>query len=269
MDQLVGSIDQDNLRIVVDELGQAFDGAGDDLGRLHRQRRPAARPRRAVAAADPALITDGQTVLDTQVDEPLGDPAVGLAICGWSPTPWSSMDPDLRELVVNAPDAARRCRALVEDAGPGLGPLVRNLDILNQVTIPRLDGVEQMLVTYPDAVSGGFSVVRRDADGVHALALRVRGQRRRPACLPTGYVPTAPRPARAPSRTPTSTRSSAGVVNGRDPEPGDGDDETGSNIRGEQNIGRDGGTGSSGPLGPGGRAAAGHRRPRRGASAGS
>ena len=34
MDELVGSLDQENLRIVVDELGQAFAGAGDDLGRL-------------------------------------------------------------------------------------------------------------------------------------------------------------------------------------------------------------------------------------------
>ncbi len=32
MDGLVGSLDQENLRIVVDELGQAFAGAGDDQG---------------------------------------------------------------------------------------------------------------------------------------------------------------------------------------------------------------------------------------------
>jgi ABC-type transporter Mla subunit MlaD len=67
--------------------------------------------------------------------------------------------------VVNAPDAGAALQQLVQDAGPGLGSLVRNLDILNGVTIPRLDGVEQMLVTYPDVVSGGFTVVRRDADG--------------------------------------------------------------------------------------------------------
>ena len=34
MDKLVGSLDQENLRIVISELGQAFAGAGDDLGRL-------------------------------------------------------------------------------------------------------------------------------------------------------------------------------------------------------------------------------------------
>ena len=70
--------------------------------------------------------------------------------------------------MVNAPDAAAAIQQLVDDAGPGLGSLVRNLDILNKVTIPRLDGVEQMLVTYPDVVSGGFTVVRNDSGTMRA-----------------------------------------------------------------------------------------------------
>jgi phospholipid/cholesterol/gamma-HCH transport system substrate-binding protein len=37
------------------------------------------------------------------------------------------------------------------------------------------------------------------------------------------------------------------VVDGRDPRPGDGYDENGSNIRGEQNIGGDGGRGTTTP----------------------
>ena len=39
---------------------------------------------------------------------------------------------------------------------------------------------------------------------------------------------------------------SCDVVNGVDPNPGDAADEAGSNIRGEQNIGRSGGVGGSG-----------------------
>ena len=42
----------------------------------------------------------------------------------------------------------------------------------NDVTTPRLDGVEQLLVTYPEVVTGGFSVVRRDA--VTRLPIRAR-----------------------------------------------------------------------------------------------
>jgi phospholipid/cholesterol/gamma-HCH transport system substrate-binding protein len=37
------------------------------------------------------------------------------------------------------------------------------------------------------------------------------------------------------------------VINGIDPDPGDGYDENGTSIRGEQNIGRDGGRGTTTP----------------------
>ena len=97
------------------------------------------------------------------------------------------IDPDLRALVVNAPDAAAAIQTLVDDAGPGLGSLVRNLDILNKVTIPRLDGVEQLLVTYPDVVSGGFTVVRNDSGVMRAHF---------------GFVLNAERPARLHQRLP-------------------------------------------------------------------
>jgi phospholipid/cholesterol/gamma-HCH transport system substrate-binding protein len=39
------------------------------------------------------------------------------------------------------------------------------------------------------------------------------------------------------------------VINGVDPNPGDGIDESGSDIRGSQNIGGSGGVGSPGPTG--------------------
>jgi ABC-type transporter Mla subunit MlaD len=159
------------------------------------------------------------------------------------------MDPTIRELLVNSPDAGVAVQQLVEDAGPGLGPLVRNLDILNQVTIPRLDGVEQMLVTYPDVVSGGFTVVRRDADGVMRSHFGFVVNAGDPHACQSGYVPTTQLPSPGAVENANVDAVECNVVNGRDPNPGDSTDESGSNIRGEQNIGRDGGTGSSGPSG--------------------
>ena len=52
MDKLVGSLDQKNLRIVVDELGPGVRRLGRRPRPADRQREPAAGPRRAVAAAD-------------------------------------------------------------------------------------------------------------------------------------------------------------------------------------------------------------------------
>ena len=209
LDQFVGSIDQENLRIVIEELGRAFEGSGDDLGRLIDNGDLLLARAEQSLPQTLKLITDGQTVLDTQRDS-------RSAIRQWASDlrlvtdTLVEMDPDLRSIVVNAPDAGEALQGLVEDAGPGLGSLVRNLDILNQVQIPRLDGIQQMLITYPDAVSGGFTVVRRDEDGQLRSHFGFVLNSGDPHSCRTGYVDSGPPPARARSRTSTPTPSPAG-----------------------------------------------------------
>jgi phospholipid/cholesterol/gamma-HCH transport system substrate-binding protein len=157
------------------------------------------------------------------------------------------MDPDLRSIVVNAPDAGEALQGLVEDAGPGLGSLVRNLDILNEVQIPRLDGIEHMLVTYPDAVTGGFTVVRRDEDGVLRSHFGFVLNAGEPHSCTTGYVPSSSTPSQGAVENVDTDAVECRVINGVDPNAGDAYDENGTNIRGEQNIGRDGGRGATTP----------------------
>jgi virulence factor Mce-like protein len=253
LDELVGSLDEENLRTVIDELGQAFAGAGDDLGRLIDNGDMLLARAEESLPETLRLITDGQTVLDTQRESrsAIRDWAADLRLVTDTLV---EMDPDLREIVVNAPDAGAALQQLVEDAGPGLGSLVRNIDVLNGVTIPRLDGVEQLLVTYPDVVTGGFTVVRDDGDGKglrsHFGLVLNAGE---PHPCTTGYVPweSLGSPGAVENVDPDTIECQ--VVNGVDPDPGDGYDESGTSIRGEQNIGRDGGQGSSAPGGhPGG-----------------
>jgi phospholipid/cholesterol/gamma-HCH transport system substrate-binding protein len=247
LDQFVGSIDQENLRIVVEELGKAFEGSGDDLGRLiDNGNLLLARAQKSLPRTL-ELITDGQTVLDTQRDS-------RSAIRAWASDlrkvtdTLVEMDPDIRSIVVNAPDAGEALRGLVEDAGPGLGSLVRNLDILNKVQIPRLDGIQQMLITYPDAVSGGFTVVRRDEDGELRSHFGFVLNADDPRSCRTGYVDSRATPSQAAVENVDTDAVSCRVIDGRDPRPADGYDENGSNIRGEQNIGRDGGRGTTTPV---------------------
>ena len=245
VDELVGSLDEENLRTVVDELGQAFAGAGDDLGRLIDNGDLLLTRAEESLPQTLALITDGRTVLERQV-------ASRSAIEQWagdlrlvSDTLVES-DEDIRSLLVNAPDGAEALQELVDRAGPGLGSLVRNVDILNGVTIPRLEGVEQMLVTYPDIVSGGFSVVRND-DGVmrahFGFVLNVGD----PSACTTGYTSTGAASSPGEVTGLDVDDVSCAVVDGVDPDPSDDADESGSNIRGEQNIGRSGGVAGSGP----------------------
>ncbi|SFK32627.1 MCE family protein [Geodermatophilus ruber] len=247
VDDLVTSLDAEDLRIVVEELGQAFAGAGDDLGRLLDNGDLLLARAEQSLPQTLQLITDGQTVLDTQV-------ASRSAIEQWASDlrlltdTLVEIDPDLRSLVVNAPDAGAALQQLVDNAGPGLGSLVRNLDVLNGVTIPRLDGVEQMLTTYPDVVSGGFTVVRNDGGTMRAHFGFVLNAGAPHACV-SGYVSTGQTPSPGAVAAVDADAVRCDVVDGVDPDPGDGVDETGSSIRGAQNIGRDGGLGPPGPQG--------------------
>jgi virulence factor Mce-like protein len=249
LDDLVGSIDQDNLRIVVDELGQAFAGAGDDLGRLIDNGDLLLARAQQSLPETLKLITDGQTVLQTQVDSRTAIQQWAADLHTFTDT-LVDMDPDLRSLTVNAPDAGAQLQQLLKNAGPGLGSLVRNLDILNRVTIPRLDGVEQMLVTYPDVVSGNFTVVRRDADGQMRSHFGFVLNSGDPNPCTTGYLPSSRTPTPGAVENADVDQVSCAVINGVDPNPGDGYDESGSDIRGAQNIGRDGGNGSHSPTSP-------------------
>jgi len=248
VDRLAGSIDEEDLRIVVDELGRAFAGAGDDLGRLIDNGDLLLARAEESLPQTLKLITDGQTVLDTQRDS-------RSAIREWArelrrvTDTLVELDPELRQLVVDAPDAGAALQRLVDDAGPGLGGLVRNLDILNRVQLPRTDGIRQMLITYPDVISGGFTVVRRDEDGALRSHFGFVPNAGDPHSCTSGYVPTIATPGEGAVASVDTDRVRCQVVDGRDPQPGDGYDESGSNIRGEQNIGRNGGVGS--PGGPG------------------
>jgi phospholipid/cholesterol/gamma-HCH transport system substrate-binding protein len=251
LDTLANSIDQDHLRIVVDELGKAFAGSGDSLGRLIDSGDLLLTRAEQSLPQTLSLIKDSQTVLKTQNDS-------RSAIQKWASNlrlvtdTLVSSDHDLRTLVVNAPDAGAALQSLVQNAGPGLGSLVRNLDILNKVTIPRLPGVEQLLITYPDVVSGGFSVVRND-NGIMRAHFGLVANSDSPRACTTGYVSTAQTPSPGAVANLNTDNVACRVYNGVDPNPGDGKDENGSDIRGAQNIGGSGGNGAS-PTGgvPGG-----------------
>ena len=77
VDSLVGSLDLDDLRTVVDELGVAFDGSGDDLARLIDNGNLLLTRAEESLPQTLQLITDGQTVLQTQADSADGDRGVG------------------------------------------------------------------------------------------------------------------------------------------------------------------------------------------------
>jgi phospholipid/cholesterol/gamma-HCH transport system substrate-binding protein len=160
-DRLVRSVDQQDLVTVVDELGKWFADGGGDLQRLLD-----AGDELTLAATDALpetikLIEDGRIVLDTQRDTGPAISSFAADLADLSDTLVES-DGDLRAVLDRGVLASREVETLLRDNRPAIAGLLANLLTVGQVTVARLDGVEQMLVTYPDVVTGGYTVVPGD-----------------------------------------------------------------------------------------------------------
>lgn len=249
LDRLVGSIDTENLRTLVDELGTAFAGAGDDLTRLIDNGDLLLARAQESLPQTIQLIIDGATVLDTQLAARSSIQTFAEQLRVFTDQLRAS-DPDLRSLLVNAPAAGEAISGLLDQAGVGLSSLFTNLDILNKTTIPNLPGLEQVLVTYPLVVSGGFTVIRRDSDGVVRAHFGLVLAGDDPSSCYSGYSETDTRTPGELGAVDLNESAACQVLDGVDPNPGDGINETGSSIRGEQNVGSSSGP-RAGPVGPG------------------
>ncbi|MFE6224105.1 MlaD family protein [Streptomyces sp. NPDC057854] len=158
MDALTRSVPLDSLRTVVDELGKAFEGHGDDLQVLLDSGSA------FVTAADKALpvttrlIRDGEVVLRTQAEESraIRNFASGARTLA---TTLKSSDADLRRLLTVTPDAAGQVSGLLDDLDPSLGVVLANLLTTSEIALTRQRGIEELLVTYPAAVSAGATAV--------------------------------------------------------------------------------------------------------------
>ncbi|WP_030859603.1 MCE family protein [Streptomyces sp. NRRL S-37] len=158
VDDLVKSVPLDDLRTVVDEFGQAFEGHGDDLQALLDSGGD------FVEAADRAwpstslLITDGETVLRTQAQEAeaIRDFAGGAEELARA---LKGSDADLRRLLTVTPAAATQVSGLLRDLDPSLGVVLANLLTTSEVAVTRQRGIEELLVQYPAAVAAGATAV--------------------------------------------------------------------------------------------------------------
>jgi phospholipid/cholesterol/gamma-HCH transport system substrate-binding protein len=170
LDKLVNSVDRQDLAVVIDELGRAFDGAGPALGGLIDDQHLLLTDAEANLPQTIALIRDGQTVLSTQL-------ASSSAIRSWAQslaslsTQLRASDRDIRRLLANGPAATGEMTALLNGLRPSLGFLLGNLIVVGQIQARRLDGLQQILVTYPAVVAGGMTVVPGDGTAHFGLVL--------------------------------------------------------------------------------------------------
>jgi phospholipid/cholesterol/gamma-HCH transport system substrate-binding protein len=183
VDQFVRSVDQENLQVVVEELGTMFADTGAPLQRLLDNGRLFVDAAAAHTDETVRLLDSGLTVLDTQQGQ-------GENIRSFSrdleriTQALAESDKDLRGTLQGTPGTAREVRKLLEDLEPTLPVLLGNAISVNQVVVTHLAGVEQLLVTYPRVIASGFTGTPGDGYGHVNLQLDYS----QPPCT-EGYLP--------------------------------------------------------------------------------
>ena len=189
LDDFVTSIDTTDLAIVLDELGAAFeDGAGQSLQEIIDSGNSLTRAATDALPETKALIRDGNTALNTQRDVAGQFRSFNADLALLSQTLRSS-DPDFRRLYANGTSSANELTDLLRQNRTDLPVLLQNLLTVAQIQKVRLPGMEQILVTYPNVVAGGFTVV--PGDGTTHFGLVTNSDP--PVCDP-GYDTTERRP---------------------------------------------------------------------------
>lgn len=222
VDRTVSSVDRERLGVVVDELGDAFAGGGSDLQRLIDHGTSLSTAASDALPETLKLLDDGKIVLTTQRETAGSIKTFATNFANLSETLRDS-DPDLRRVLDRGVIASKELDGLIVENQGNLAQLVANFITIGQITNSRIDGIEQMFVTYPEVVVGGFTVVPGDGTAHFGLQLNTSP----PACT-RGYEGTKKTdPAQVSGLPPVNTnarctlpRGSASSVRGAQNSPG-------------------------------------------------
>ena len=161
LDRLVRSLDTADVTTVLDELGQAFTGAGDDLQRLIDSSDQLTAAATTNLPQTLKLIRDSKPVLQTQLDVAGSFQAYNRDLASLTAQLRSS-DPDFRKLFKDGAESAATVKSLLDANRTALPVLLGNLVFASQVQAVRLPAIRQILTTYPNVVAGGFTVTPGD-----------------------------------------------------------------------------------------------------------
>ncbi|MDQ1015225.1 MCE family protein [Streptomyces afghaniensis] len=221
LDRLVTSVGKKDLRITVDELGEAFSGTGPRLSRLVDSGNALVESASDSLPETVSLIEDSRKVLKTQADQGSSIKSFSRDLAALT-AELKSSDGDLRRLIGNTVPAGQEVNSLLRSTRPDLRVLLANLISGGQVTVARLPGVEQALVTFPVVVAGSYTVIPGDGTTHFGLVLNADDP---PPCT-QGYgtrrrdpADTAARPANTAARC-TAPRGGGTSVRGAQNAPG-------------------------------------------------
>ncbi len=164
LDDFVGSVDKKSLQVTVKELGAMFGDTGEELQTLLDSGSTFIREASAHTDETMALLRNGLTVLRTQQGQKENIRSFAHDLATLTAALRGS-DKDLRNVLTATPGAATELQKLLEDVEPTLPVLFGDLVTVDQIMLANLDGLEQLLVTYPTLIAGGPTGSTRDGYG--------------------------------------------------------------------------------------------------------
>ncbi|WP_408895530.1 MCE family protein [Nocardioides sp. R1-1] len=154
LNRFVGSVDKENLEQVVEELGLMFTDTGADLQKLLDGGSAFIAEASAHTDETIQLLDSGLAVLQTQQGQKENIRRFAADLNTLT-TALRGSDGDLRAVLTATPGAARALTRLLEELEPTIPVLLGDLITVDQVLVSELDGIEQLLVTYPALIAGG------------------------------------------------------------------------------------------------------------------
>lgn len=164
LSNLATSVPQSDLRTVVAEAGAAFEGVGEDLGRIIETQNSFITRADQEFATTQQLLRDGRVVLRTQIDKESAIRSFSRDLALFSGT-LADSDADLRRVIEEGSATANELRTFLEQNEVNLGALINNLVTTGETVTQYLPGIRQLLVVYPYVVTGGFTVTAAQGDG--------------------------------------------------------------------------------------------------------
>jgi len=164
INDLVKSVDTENLSTVVEELGQAFEGTGEDLGTILDTSSQFVEAATENLPITRELIQNSASVLQTQVDTQSALKTYSKNLANLSST-LVEADPDFRRLIDQGTDGANTINAVIRENRKDLDVALANLAAVSAVLRPndRWDPVlatRAVFLLYPLLIEGSFRVVQ-------------------------------------------------------------------------------------------------------------
>jgi phospholipid/cholesterol/gamma-HCH transport system substrate-binding protein len=189
LDKLVSSVRPQSLRTVVDETYDAFAGSGPALGQLLDSTQSLTTTATQFLPQTTGLLADGRVVLDTQQRQSADITSLSAGLKTIA-AQLKTSDPDLRQVIDQAPQVGRQISDVLATSGSDLGIVLANLLTTAQITSVRTDSIEELLVAYP-IISAFAPTTSPDGTGHLGLVLNFFD----PASCTKGYEGTKERPA--------------------------------------------------------------------------